>query len=67
MKWPKQLVENELWKGLESRNPPVSMASFAADKFKDCYFTSFKCRLIVNQMRIIQNILKSTFLTRKVA
>lgn len=44
----------------------MSLAVFAADKFKDCYFTSFKCRLIVNQMKIIQNILKSTFLTPRV-
>ena len=56
-----------MWRQLESKKLPVAFASFDSEQFSNCQFTAFKCRFIVNLMKLIQIILKSTFLTSKVA
>jgi hypothetical protein len=66
MKCVNQLIENEVWKTLEVKKMPVAFSSFDSENFVNCQFTAFKCRFIVNLMKLIQIIFKSTLLTSKV-
>lgn len=49
---------------MEKRPTPVNFAEINVEIFKNHEFTAYKCRFTLNLMKLIQKVLKSTFLTQ---
>ena len=59
------MVENEIWNYMEKQKQPVSFENCNFNIFENHKFTAYKCRFTLNLMKLMQRILKSTFLPRK--
>lgn len=63
--FPRELVENDIWKYMEDKKEPISFEGCNFSIFENHKFTAYKCRFTLNLMKLMQRILKSTFLPQK--
>ena len=63
--FPHELIDNEIWKEMEKLELPISFNNFTAKIFEFKEFTSYKCRFILNLIKLIQIILKKTELKQE--
>lgn len=50
---------------MASQSPPIAFGDIKAEIFKAHEFTAYKCRFTLNLMKLVQKILKSTYLTQE--
>ncbi len=63
--FPNELTQNEIWEQMGFIQTPLAFIQIRAEIFENKEFTSFKCRFILNLIKLIQIILKNTELSQQ--
>ena len=63
--FPRELIDNEIWTEMEKLQLPISFQNFKGKIFDSKEFTAYKCRFILNLIKLIQIILKKTELKQE--
>lgn len=62
---PRELIENDIFYEIDSKAQPIEFASLKAEMLPSPHFVAFKCRFVVNFMKLTQIILRNTTLSSK--
>lgn len=62
---PRELIDNEIFNEVDAKPLPVEFSSLEAKMLLNAQFVSFKCRFVVNFMKLAQIILRNTMLPSK--
>jgi brefeldin A-inhibited guanine nucleotide-exchange protein len=63
--FPYELTKNDIWTEMENVYLPITFENLKAKVFDSRDFTSYKCRFILNLIKLIQIILKKTELKQE--
>lgn len=63
--FPQELTENDIWKEALQKESPISINNIKAKMFENKEFTAFKCKFILNLIKLVQIIIKKTELLQE--
>lgn len=65
MFYPRELTNNEIWVESSQKSQPITFSSLESSIFENKEFVAFKCKFILNLLKLIQIIVKKTELLQE--